>query len=132
MQVDKLTRAEDLKDWIVRNNEEIQESISKSIIKYCKDMNFKTGRDFNIKKVVDRNELVLAVYDNLIEGLFNVIDTYDEEEVSRKEFAVTEDMYVHLMKQARELGAAKLSIKASFYEYEDFDIVYGVYLKGEE
>lgn len=44
---------EDLRDWLVDNFDVIEEDISKSITKFCKEKAFK-DKDINLKTLLDR------------------------------------------------------------------------------
>lgn len=70
---------EDLREWIVDNFDAIEEDVSKSITKFCKGKAFE-GKDINLKKLIDREELKESICENLKEGLLNVIDTYEVQE----------------------------------------------------
>lgn len=71
------TRQEDFRDWIVDNWSEVEESILKAMVKYSKQKPF-TGREFQLRDIVDRNELKDEISENLKKGILNVIDTYRE------------------------------------------------------
>ena len=69
------TRQEDFRDWIVDNWSEVEESILNAMVKYSKQKPF-TGKGFQLRNIVDRNELEAAISEDLKKGLLNVIDTY--------------------------------------------------------
>lgn len=69
------TRQEDFRDWIVDNWSEVEESILNAMVKYSKQRLF-TEKRFQLRNIVDRNELKAAISENLKKGLLNVIDTY--------------------------------------------------------
>lgn len=69
------TRQEDFRDWIVDNWSKVEESILNAMVKYSKQKPF-TGKVFQLRNIVDRNELKDEISENLKKGLLNVIDTY--------------------------------------------------------
>lgn len=72
----ELTYKEDLRDWLVDNFDAIEEDISKSITKFCKEKAFE-DKNINLKTLIDREELKDEICENLKQGLLNVIDTYE-------------------------------------------------------
>lgn len=67
---------EDLKDWLIRNWAEVDESIRHSLTKFVKGKAFE-GKSINLKSLLDREALISIISENLQNGVFNVIDTYE-------------------------------------------------------
>lgn len=68
---------EDIKDWILRNKEEITENVLESINK-VKDQFIKAGETFNLEDEVDKDVLVDEISENIISGMFNLVMTYEQ------------------------------------------------------
>lgn len=67
---------EDLKDWLIRNWAEVDESIRHSLTKFVKGKAFE-DKTINMKNLSDREALITIISENLQDGLCNVIDTYE-------------------------------------------------------
>lgn len=63
---------EDLKDWLVRNWEEVEEDIRKTVNNTLKE------NTLDLSDSVDRDVLIDEISENLQQGLFNVINTFNE------------------------------------------------------
>lgn len=69
---------EDISDWVTNNKEEIEQSISEAINKTLNQ--FAEGETtFDITDEVDKDELVTQITENIIQGILNVISTYEQE-----------------------------------------------------
>lgn len=68
---------EDIKDWIMRNKEEIREDILKSTNK-IKDQFIKACDTFNLEDEEDKDILVYEVTENITNGMINLVMTYEQ------------------------------------------------------
>lgn len=69
---------QDISDWVVDNKEELEEGILKSVNEVSKQY-LKEGTVFDITNVVDKHNLVEEVAADIVQGLLNVIATYEQE-----------------------------------------------------
>lgn len=69
---------QDISDWVVDNKEELEEGILKSANEVSKQY-LKEGTVFDITNVVDKHNLVEEVAADIVQGLLNVIATYEQE-----------------------------------------------------
>lgn len=69
---------EDISNWVENNKEEIEESILKATNKTLKQY-AESGITFDITDEVDKDELVTQITEDIIQGILNVISTYEQE-----------------------------------------------------
>lgn len=69
---------EDISDWVTNNKEEIEESILKATNKALNQY-AEGGITFDITDEVDKDELVTQITEDIIQGILNVISTYEQE-----------------------------------------------------
>lgn len=69
---------QDISDWVVDNKEELEGGILKSVNEVSKQY-LKEGTVFDITNVVDKHNLVEEVAADIVQGLLNVIATYEQE-----------------------------------------------------
>ena len=69
---------QDISDWVVDNKEELEEGILKSVNEVSKQY-LKEGTVFDITDEVDKDELVTQITEDIIQGILNVISTYEQE-----------------------------------------------------
>lgn len=68
---------EDIKDWIMRNKEEVREDVLKSTNK-IKDQFIKAGDTFNLEDEENKDVLVDEITENIINGMINLVMTYQQ------------------------------------------------------
>ena len=69
---------EDISNWVTSNKEEIEESILKATNKTLNQF-AEGGTTFDITDEVDKDELVTQITEDIIQGILNVISTYEQE-----------------------------------------------------
>ena len=69
---------EDISNWVTNNKEEIEESILKATNKELNQY-AESGITFDITDEVDKDELVTQITEDIIQGILNVISTYEQE-----------------------------------------------------
>lgn len=69
---------EDISNWVTNNKEEIEESILKATNKELNQYK-ESGITFDITDEVDKDELVTQITEDIIQGILNVISTYEQE-----------------------------------------------------
>ncbi|RDY20738.1 hypothetical protein [Criibacterium bergeronii] len=69
---------EDISNWVTNNKEEIEESILKATNKTLNQYT-ESGITFDITDEVDKDELVTQITEDIIQGILNVISTYEQE-----------------------------------------------------
>lgn len=69
---------EDISNWVTNNKEEIEESILKATNKELNQYT-ESGITFDITDEVDKDELVTQITEDIIQGILNVISTYEQE-----------------------------------------------------
>ena len=69
---------EDISNWVTNNKEEIEESILKATNKELNQY-IESGITFDITDEVDKDELVTQITEDIIQGILNVISTYEQE-----------------------------------------------------
>ena len=69
---------EDISDWVTNNKEEIEQSVSEATNKTLSQF-AEGGTTFDITDEVDKDELVTQITEDIIQGILNVISTYEQE-----------------------------------------------------
>ena len=69
---------EDISNWVTNNKEEIEQSISEATNKTLNQF-AEGGTTFDITDEVDKDELVTQITEDIIQGILNVISTYEQE-----------------------------------------------------
>lgn len=69
---------EDISNWVTNNKEEIEQSISEATNKTLSQF-AEGGTTFDIKDEIHKDELVTQITEDIIQGILNVISTYEQE-----------------------------------------------------